>query len=240
MAIAPGPGSAQGAGTDTPGVEARRILRAARAGSLATAGPAGQPFASLVTPAVAPDGAVLLLLSDLSEHTRHLQADRRCSLLAVGAAAETNPQTAPRVTVTGMADPDDSPALKARYLAVHPYAALYAGFADFRLWRIAPMQALLVGGFARAVRLRAAELAPDADAVAAIAAAEASIMAHCNEDHPDALARIAGGGGAWRMVGVDVDGCDLAQGEVVRRIAWSAPVASAADVRRELVQLSRG
>lgn len=237
MAIAPETAPAQ-APAQAPGVEARRLLRAARAGTIATAGQGGQPFASLVTPAVAPDGAVLLLLSDLSEHTRHLHSDRRCSLLVVGAAAEANPQTAPRVTITGLAEPGDEPALKARYLAVHPYAALYAGFGDFRLWKITPAQGLLVGGFARAVRLRAADLAPDPDAVAAIAAAEPSIVTHCNEDHPDALARIAGAAGAWRMVGVDVDGFDLAQGEVVRRFHWSAPVSSSAEVRSELVRLA--
>lgn len=219
--------------------EARQSLRAARQASLATIGPGGAPFVSLVTPAVAPDGAVLLLLSDLAEHTRHLQADKRCSLLAVGEPAEINPQTAPRVTVTGLAEPDDQPAPKARYLGVHPYAALYAGLADFRLWRMVPTEARLVGGFARARRLRGADLAPDPEAVAAIAAAEPSIIAHCNEDHPDALARIAGAPGAWRMVGVDVDGCDLAQGEIVRRIHWSAPVASAAEVRSELVRLAQ-
>jgi putative heme iron utilization protein len=53
------------------------------------------------------------------------------------------------------------PALKARWLARHPYAALYADFGDFALWRIRPMGALLVGGFARATRLKLAELLPD-------------------------------------------------------------------------------
>ena len=102
---------------------------------------------------------------------------------------------------------------------------MYADFGDFSLWRIRPLGGLYVGGFARAARLRAADLAPDPAAVAAIAAAEAGIIAHCNADHPDALAAIAGLPGDWRMVAVDVDGCDLAQGERVIRIHWSAPVA---------------
>ena len=64
-------------------------------------------------------------------------------------------------------------------------------------------------------------------------------MAHCNEDHRDALTRIAGGPGDWRMVAVDVDGCDLAQGQRVVRVAWSAPVADAGAVRGELVRMAR-
>jgi hypothetical protein len=65
-------------------------------------------------------------------------------------------------------------------------------------------------------------------------------MGHCNDDHADALSAIAGGG-AWRMVAVDVDGCDLAPEEegATRRFAWSAPVRDAKGVRTELVRMTR-
>ncbi len=212
--------------------------------TLATA-TGGQPFTALVTPACAPDLSILLLLSTLSEHTRHLQAEPRCALMAVGTPDGPNPQTAPRITVTSLASPEPDPALKRRWLAVHPYAALYADFADFALWRIRPAAGMLVGGFARATRLRAADLTPDAAAVARLAAAEPDIIAHCNTDHPAALAELAGAPGdpqpiGWQMIAADVDGCDLAQGETVRRIAWSAPVADADGVRRELILALRG
>src|SRR5258708_17996979 len=91
--------------------ESRKLLRAARSGALAPAACGGQPFASLVTPACAPDLSLLLLLSDLSEHTRHLRAEPRCSILVTGAAEGTNPQTAPRVTVTGIAAREEDEAL---------------------------------------------------------------------------------------------------------------------------------
>ena len=80
------------------GFEARKLVRAARAGTLATAADGGQPFASLVTPACAPDFSILLLLSNLSEHTRHLRAEPRCSILVSGTPEEARtPKTAPRV-----------------------------------------------------------------------------------------------------------------------------------------------
>jgi len=225
-----------------PALEARRLLRAARGGTLATSA-AGQPFASLVTPATAPDGSVLLLLSELSEHTRQLRAEPRCALLVAGAADGPNPQTAPRLTLTGLAELEPDPALHARWVAAHPYAAFYAGFGDFHLWRLRPRGGLFVAGFARAHRLREAQLAPDPGAVAAVAAAEAGIIGHCNEDHADALAVIAGAHGAapgeWRMVAVDVDGFDLAAGESVLRVPWSAPVAEPGEVRTELVRMAR-
>jgi hypothetical protein len=218
--------------------ETRKLLRAARVGMLASSAD-GQPFASLVTPACAPDLSIMLLLSDLSEHTRHLRADARCSVLVTGAPQDANPQTTPRVSVTGLAEPTMDPALKSRYLAMHPYATQYADFGDFSLWHVRPLGGLYVGGFARAARLRAADLTAEAGPVAAIASAEATIMLHCNTDHPDALAAIAGSAGTWRTAAVDVDGCDLANGERAIRIHWSAPVTDPDGVRRELVRLAR-
>jgi hypothetical protein len=232
--------------TEGLGFEARRLIRGAIAATLSTASE-GAPFASLVTPATAPDLAPLMLLSSLSEHTRHLRAEPRCALLFTGAPEGPNPQTAPRVTLTGLAEqvPEaEVPALKARWLARHPYAALYADFGDFALWRVRPGGALLVGGFARATRLRLADLLPDPGAVSAVAAAEAEILGHVNADHADAVAAIATGllGGApgpWRLSAVDTDGCDIALEDSVLRHHWPAPVANANDVRMALIRAAR-
>jgi putative heme iron utilization protein len=232
--------------TEGLGFEARRLVRAGISATLATSAE-GQPFASLVTPATAPDLSPLLLLSSLSEHTRHLRAEPRCALLFTGVPEGPNPQTAPRVTISGLAEPvaeAEVPALKARWLARHPYAALYADFGDFALWRIRPGGGLLVGGFARATRLKLADLLPDLAAVAAIAAAEAEILGHVNADHPDAVAAIAegllgGGPGPWRLSAVDTDGCDLALEDRVLRLAWAAPVSDPDGVRAQLILAAR-
>jgi hypothetical protein len=227
---------------DAPWWEARRLLRAARAGTLATATD-GQPFASLVTPACTQELSVLMLLSGLSEHTRHLKAEPRCALMVMGAAATANPQTAPRLTITGLAEPVVDAGLKARWLAMHPYAAMYADFGDFMLWRIRPVAATYVGGFARAFRFKLREFLPEPEAAAALAAAEAEIIGHCNADHADTMALLgkaaAGEDGAWRMVAADVDGCDLALDERVARIAWRAPVKDANGLRSELIRAAR-
>lgn len=227
--------------TSTPIPDARALLRASRAGTLASSGD-GQPFASLVTPATAPDGSVLLLLSGLSEHTRHLRHEPRCAVMVAGPPDGPNPQTAPRLTITGLAAPEPDPSFKARWVALHPYAAFYAGFGDFQLWRIQPRAGLYIGGFASATRLRQADLAWDAAAVEAVAAAEPSILAHCNGDHSDALDQIALAHGAngtgWRMVACDVDGCDLTHNELVLRVPWPAPVTDAGGVRTALIYLA--
>jgi putative heme iron utilization protein len=225
--------------------QARRLLRAARAGTLATVtGKPGepQPFASLITSACAPDLSILVFLSTLSEHTRHLAAEPRCAVLVQGERAGANPQMTPRVTVTGRAERCDDALLKARWLAVHPYAAMYAGFADFGLWRIVPQAASLIGGFARAYRLGAVKLLPDPVAVQAMADAEAGIIAQCNHDHARAIDRLAQQGGGfsesgWRMIAADCDGCDLALDEITWRCAWLAPVVDAEGARKAPINL---
>lgn len=219
----------------------RRLIRAARSASLATVTSgdcAGYPFVSLVTPATAPDLSPLLLLSDLAEHTRHLRDDPRCSLLITAPLEAINPQTIARVTVNGLARPVTEPSFKARYLARHPYAAFYADFGDFHIWRITIATASFIGGFARAARLRADEFTPDASAVAAIAKAEPLLLERCNRDHADMLARVAGSTGEWRLVALDVDGCDLSRGDRVTRIAWSTPLNSPTEILAELTRLA--
>jgi heme iron utilization protein len=144
--------------------EAAELLRAARSGSLATA-EAGRPYASLVTPALGPNGSMLLLLSELSLHTRHLRADPRFALLVTGAAVDENPQTMPRLTLRGTAHPIENDAARAAYLKHHPYAEFYAGFADFHFWTLKADEAHYVAGFAAAAALEIAALQQEIDAI---------------------------------------------------------------------------
>lgn len=228
--------------TDDPVWAARALIRGAAMATLATSD-GGQPFASLVTPATAGDGTVLMLLSGLSPHTRHLRAEPRCSLLFMGERTATNPQTAPRITLLGTAAPELDPRLKARWVARHPYAAFYADLGDFQLWRVRAEAGHFIGGFASAHRLRAADLMPDPAAAAAIGAAERFIIDHGNRDHPDALSAIAGlnggSGEGWRMVACDPDGFDLAREQHVLRVQWPAPVAEAGEALAALIGLAR-
>ena len=138
--------------------EAAALLSAARAATLATVTAAGLPHAALVTPALDAGGEPVLLLSDLAAHTRNLRANPACALLVSGAAVDANPQTAPRLLLSGVAGIVDDAAARARFLLAHPYASQYAGFGDFNLWRVRVSDAHYVGGFAAASRLRIAAL----------------------------------------------------------------------------------
>lgn len=200
----------------------RQVARGCHKASLATllAGSGGAPYASLVTVAFDHDLAPILLLSGLSDHTKNIMADPRVSLLLDGTAGHANPQTGPRVTLTGRAERSTDPRLTARFLARHPGAALYAGFADFAIWRVQPARAHFVGGFGRAVWFDAPFGLP-ADG---LAEAEQNLLSAVNTTHAASLARLGDG---WQVTALDVDGMDLANHDDFRRMAFPVPVANA-------------
>ncbi|MGC9269180.1 HugZ family protein [Acidiphilium sp.] len=202
--------------------EARMLLRAARVGSLAVLED-DYPALALVTPAVALDGAVILLLSQLSAHTRALDRDPRCALMVSGEASERNPQTAARLSLVCDATRSDDPADRARYLAIHPYAEFYAGYTDFGVYRLEPVAARYVGGFARAATLSVDRLAPVTEALNNADAAAAAIAAAngAQAARLDAIAARHGGEGAgWRVATLDPDGFDLVREAVVLRLGF--------------------
>src|SRR4030081_3539969 len=89
-----------------PGFEpkalARSLLRATRAGTLATLDRnTGHPFASLVNVATDTDGSPLILTSRLSTHTANLEQDGRSSILLTE-AGKGDPLAHPRLTVLGV------------------------------------------------------------------------------------------------------------------------------------------
>src|SRR6185437_11644586 len=81
-----------GDASPSPAAIARRLLRAADRGTLATS-LEGWPYASLVLVATAPDGAPLLLLSTLARHTAAIAREPRVSLLIDGTAGLEDPLT---------------------------------------------------------------------------------------------------------------------------------------------------
>lgn len=239
---------------DRPRIElaVRRMLRRARSGALATAmadenpGAGGQPYASLVTVAWDVDASPLFLFSKLSDHTKNLERDGRAALLVEEASRRANPQTGQRLTVMGRVAPcggADGDRVRRRFLARHPTAAMYADFPDFRFFRMAIERVHYVGGFARALWIEGARIAHPAAAVAAIAAAEAGVLAHMNGDHADALDRCAARllgrrGRGWRAIGLDPDGLDLGRKIQFARLDFDEPAADSGDVRTRLVALA--
>lgn len=227
---------------DSPAHTARRVIREALRASLGTRlrDGDGAPYVSLVLVATDHDGAPLLLLSDLADHTRNLGQDDRASLLLDGTGEREDPLAGERVTLQGRLRRSEEPRHRARYLARHPSAAMYADFGDFAFYRMEVERAHLVAGFGRIHWLEGGDvlIAPRP----ALVDAEAGIVAHMNEDHRDALQLYAHkllglGGEDWRMAGIDPEGCDLRLGPRAARLPFGGEVIDAATARAELVRL---
>lgn len=227
---------------EATGAAARRLLRGLDRATLATS-LGGWPYASLVLVACDHDATPLLLLSRLAQHTQNLAGDPRVSLLLDGTAGLDDPLTGPRLTVQGRAEPSGEERLRRRFLARHPSAELYAGFADFAIYRVAVERAHLVAGFGRIHWIDAGELLSGIEA-AALAEAEPEILAHMNDEHRDAVelyaVRLLGrSGGGWHITGIDPEGIDLRRGGEVARLDFERPVCDAKDARAALVRLAK-
>ena len=171
----------------------------------------GYPFGSLVACAADDAGRVVLCLSDLAVHAVNLAADPRASGL-VAARATGDPLAAARVTLVGdlrEVPSAENAAARDEYRRVH-VDAFYAGFADFRVYRLEPTAVRYVGGFGRMSWVSVADYrgaAPDP-----LRSQADGILEHMNDDHAEALLASAG--------------CS-ADGRRSRRPAWSASTATA-------------
>lgn len=230
----------------SPAARARGLMRKLDRASLATTftGAEGAwPYASLVLVASDLDASPLLLLSDLAEHSKNLARDPHASLLFDGTTGFDDPLTGARATVLGEITPQAGAASLERFVKRHPSANLYAGFKDFRLYRMCVTRAHLVAGFGRIDWIESGDLLYPGDA-AWLGSSEAEILQHMNVDHANTVdlyaQRLLGlTGTGWQMTGVDPEGADLRLAGQVARLDFPEPVTDLTDVRQIFVALAQ-
>ena len=224
--------------------DAKRLMRLARTGALATLEAEGSGLlTTLVGVASDFDGAPLFLMSTLSRHTRNLAHDPRASLLLTGAHDRGDPLNHPRVTLGGRVELDAANSAKSRYLQRNRKAALYAGFADFGIFRLRVESVHFNGGFGRAGALTPANVLASRAGEAALAEAEERLIAEVNALGDAPLARLAGHKAsrpAWRAIGLDGEGLDLAAGGRAARVQFRVPAEDPATWRARLEELIAG
>lgn len=142
--------------------QARALLRGLRKASLGTLAERASelfPFVSLVEAAPAGQGEIILLLSDLSDHARHLNTRPKAALMIDATLGHDQPLAGPRLTILGQVRRSPDPAAeRALYLERFPAAELYADFGDFHFYRLTIEEGYFVAGFGRIARLQAADL----------------------------------------------------------------------------------
>ncbi len=232
--------------------QARTLMRAAGQAALATTlarDGNGHPYVSLVLASVDHRARPVLLLSDLADHAKNLRRDARAALLFEDAEIRQgtrDPLTRPRVSVLGrlaeVKPGEVQERLRDRFLARHPGAKTYAGFADFRLYRMTVDSAHLVAGFGEIHWMTGAETVYPAAGAEALAQAEAEILERIGRDHGAALRCLAQGlGGGTEPVapiGIDPEGLDLRAGERLLRVPFDSPVDNSEAAINALVSLA--
>lgn len=144
---------------------ARTLIAGARFGAIGTLSPeTGAPIVTRIALGSGPDGGLWTLVSGLAQHARALRHDPRAGLLLGEPGPKGDPLTHPRLSLSVLAHPmagDDPghPALRQRWLADHPKAAVYIDLPDFFFIRFQILSGALNGGFARAYRLTPEDLA---------------------------------------------------------------------------------
>jgi len=148
---------------DEARAQARDLIAAARIAALGTLDDDGAPVVTRIAFGRDAQGAAMTLVSDLSQHSRAMARDPRVSLLLGEVAGKGDPLTHPRLTLLAQAVPvprggAEHAACAPAWLATHPKAKLYIGFADFGFVRFDVSAGLLNGGFGRAYRLSPADM----------------------------------------------------------------------------------
>jgi hypothetical protein len=222
---------------------AKRLIRESRNGALGSLLPGGAPYASLVTVSTLPDGSPLLLLSKLARHTTNIARDNRVSLL-LHEDRPGDPLEGTRISLSGTITKTEDSGAPQRFLAHHPAAETYAGFADFGFWRIEIESAHLVAGFGRIVDLKGHTLRTETTGAEKLLASAQAAIEHMNEDHLDAIGSYATkllgtGSGEWRIVSLDPEGCDLMLRGQLRRLEFPSRVISSDELRKTMVALMK-
>jgi putative heme iron utilization protein len=127
-------------------------------------------------------GHPVMCLSALARHSVNLRNDAVASLL-VNEERGGDPLAEARITVLGRVEALEDQNAAQRFLARHPAARVYVGFADFAFYRLVPTEGHLVAGFGRIRDVAADELVLTGQHLHAISLTEEGAVTHVNTDH---------------------------------------------------------
>lgn len=234
--------------------EARQFLRSTRRGILAThsAKFEGYPFGSVAPFVLDHDGQPVILISNIAEHTKNINATPKVSLLVFN--GDEDLQANARLTLLGNAikiNKEDTN-LRARYLRYLPQAAAYFDMHDFSFYRIQISQVRYIAGFGKMGWLSGADMLGNNTASNILLAdQEAAMLEHMNTDHADSLidyCRHFHGlhASKARILGIDSEGFDVSaefaepsSPTQVLRFNFEQPIYDAQSARLAFVSMSK-
>ena len=217
------------------------------------------PYVTFVMTAFDYDGGPLVLLSDLSEHTKNIGDNNIVSILFYEEQKNTSdfpvfknkdfikindnyedPMSRPRLTVLGKLKKSFQIEHKKRFLKRHPVSNLYANFKDMNIYKLDVMNAHLTGGFAKVQWFKKDEmLSKDYSGFKEV---EDEVINHMNKEHKESLklyAKVLLGKEPKnvQIVGIDPEGFDMRLSEKLIRFNFPVPLKKASELRKVFIKL---
>ena len=220
------------------------------------------PYATFTLTAFDYDLSPIILLSDLSEHTKNLRFNENASIILCEEQKMYNyfpkffnklkkvsnyedPMSRPRITLIGKFNITKESQDRERFLYRHPASRLYEGFKDMNFFKMKIKSAHLVGGFANVKWFDHTELL--CKNFKNFKNLEKQIIEHMNSCHQESinaytkkfLPYISGNKNNWKLVGIDPDGFDLRKKDKLARIAFEKGINNAKKLRGIFVSLNK-
>lgn len=213
--------------------QARRLWAGSWSGVIGThsADHPGYPFGSVVPFVLGEDGQPLLLLSPLSQHTRNIERDRRCSLTVTESGTGDVQQLA-RLTALGEVRRVEAPDDASRYFRYFPQTRAYWHDLGFHFYRFGVDRLHWNGGFATArwfgregiIQTNPVDAATEQRLVDELNRGDGEKLRHYLHQFGNRELE-----GKTELLGIDGHGIDLRDGERRVRVELDRPLASTED-----------
>ena len=218
------------------------------------------PYCTFVMVAFDYDCSPLILLSNLSEHTKNIFKNNNVSIMfyeeqqfldyfpkfkklktQVTKLSYEDPMSRPRVTVIGNIEKSNLEYQKKRFILRHPESQLYASFADMNIYKLNIKSAHLTGGFAKVKWFKTNEL--NSTILDNFSENEFSILEHMNEQHQESInlytKKLFNIDGTWKIVGIDSEGFDLRSSKSVFRYIFDKSIKQIQDIKMNFIKLHK-
>ena len=208
------------------------------------------------------DLSPILLLSDLSEHTKNIQKKNSVSLMLCEEkklykffpkfdnkfSSYEDPMSRPRVTLIGKLKKTKDSNDRRRFISRHPASNLYANFKDMNFYKMDVKSAHLIGGFAQVKWFTSEDIL--CKNVSNFKNSEEDIINHMNLSHKTSIKIYIKNlmqneipstqrKGDWNITGVDPDGFDLRKKKITARFFFEKEISNAKKLRGVFVNLHK-
>jgi heme iron utilization protein len=225
---------------------AKALLAKSRHGVLSTNDAQGFPYSSLVDIAPIETGNILMLLSDLAEHTQNTKRDSKVSLLIAEDWTSEQKLSKARVSFFGTLSKVDKTLHQQMYVSEQPKAEMYFSFADFHMFELSVERIYVIAGFGKMGWVTKESYASNDDL---LKDAAQGILEHMNSDHAHNLVDYAKVFGklSWvqsaRMIAIDAYGFDMVVKGIDQhqslRLTFGTPLKNVDDAHITLVRMAK-